>query len=132
MGALRRGWRHIRVGSAVAALLAAACGRQSPMDDQLKKDLEAASASTMELAPNGGGQRVVSAIEQLPHNQPKPATTRRVAAPAKAPEKTQTAQSSTDPAATRPVQRPAVNPPPPGGYKTIDEVLKKAPFPIKP
>jgi hypothetical protein len=86
----------------------------------------------MELAPNGGGQRVVSAIEQLPHNQPKPATTRRVAAPAKAPEKTQTAQSSTDPAATRPVQRPAVNPPPPGGYKTIDEVLKKAPFPIKP
>jgi uncharacterized protein with LGFP repeats len=124
MGALRRGWRHIRIGSAAAALFATACGGQPRMDDQMKRDLEAASASTMELAPTGGGQRVVSAIEQLPQAQPKPTTTRRVAAPTKT--------LSPDPAATRPTQRPAVNPPPPGGYKTIGEVLKNAPFPIKP
>jgi hypothetical protein len=102
------------------------------MDDQMKRDLEAASASTMELAPSGDGQGVVSAIEQVPRAQPRQTTARRVAAPMKTPESTHTAQSSTDPAATRPTQRPAVNPPPPGGYKTIDEVLRKAPFPIKP
>jgi hypothetical protein len=124
MAALRRGWRRIRSASAVAALLATACGRQARMDDQMKRDLEAASVSTMELAPSGDRQRVVSSIEQVPLAQPKPTTTRKVAAVTKTP--------SPDPAATRPTQRPAVNPPPPGGYKTIDEVLKKAPFPIKP
>lgn len=134
MGALRSSWRRIRIGSAAAALLAAACGRQPRIDDQMKRDLEAASASTMELAPSGGGQRVVSAIEQVPQAQPKPTSTRKVAAPTKTPlpESRPTSASSGDPAATRPTQRPAVNPPPPGGYKTIDEVLKKAPFPIKP
>ncbi len=132
MRAGRRSWRHIAVGSAVAALFATACGRQPRMDDQMKRDLEAASASTMELAPNGGGQRVVSAIEQLPQAQPQQTTTRKVATPTKAPESPQTAQSSKEPAATRPTPRPAVNPPPPGGYKTVDEVLRNAPFPIKP
>ena len=125
-----RGWRGmIGVGAAVAALGAAACGRRSSMDDQMQKDLDAASASTMELAPNGGGQRVVSALEQLPHGQQSPAPKR--VTPPKAPEHPQTAESR-EPAATRPTQRPAVNPPPPGGYKTIGEVLKNAPFPIKP
>ena len=126
-----RGWRRtIGVGAAVAALGTAACSRQSAMNDQLKKDLDAASVSTMELAPNGGGQRVVSALEQLPHGQEAPAP--KKVTPPKAPEHPQTAQTSSEPAATRPTQRPAVNPPPPGGYKTIGEVLKNAPFPIKP
>lgn len=122
---------YIRIASAAAALVAAACGRQSTMDDQMKQDLEAASTSTMQLAPNGGGQRVVSAIEQVPQAQPRQTKVRKVTAPAKAPPPT-VQQAAAEPAATRPSQRPAVNPPPPGGYKTIGEVLRNAPFPIKP
>lgn len=119
----------MRVGAILAALCVAACGRQAAMDDQMRKDLEAASVSTMELAPNGGGQHVVSALEQVPTG---PNSSSKKATPPKGPEHPQTAQTSKEPAATRPAQRPAVNPPPPGGYKTIGEVLKNSPFPIKP
>ena len=119
----------MRVAAMFAALCAAACGRQASMDDQMKKDLDAAAVSTMELAPNGGGQHVVSALEQLPYGQ-QPAA--KKTSPTKPPEHPQTVQASNEPAATRPVQRPAVNRPPPGGFKTIGEVLKNAPFPIKP
>ena len=119
----------MRVGAILAALCVAACGRQAAMDDQMRKDLEAASVSTMELAPNGGGQHVVSALEQVPTG---PNSSSKKAKPPKAPEHPQTAQTSKEPAATRPAQRPAVNPPAPGGYKTIGEVLKNSPFPIKP
>jgi len=83
--------RLIRVGPAVGALLAAACGRQSRIDDQMKRDLEAASVSTMELSPNGGGQGVVSAIEQLPEGHVRPTTARKNAtstSPTKQPERT--------------------------------------------
>ena len=119
----------MRVGAILAALCVAACGRPAAMDDQMQKDLEAASVSTMELAPNGGGQHVVSALEQVPNG---PNSSSKKATPPKGPEHPQTAQTSKEPAATRPAQRPAVNPPPPGGYKTIGEVLKNSPFPIKP
>jgi len=130
--------RHsVRLASVTAGLLLAACGRQSTMDDQMKQDLEAASASTMELAPAGGGQRVVSAIEQTGKVQPRVTKTRQAPpkAPAlnKKPETPQPAQTAAaEPTATRPSQAPAVSPPPPGGYKTIGEVLRNAPFPIKP
>lgn len=126
--------RSVRLASATAALLLAACGRQSTMDDQMRQDLEAASASTMELAPNGSGQRVVSAIEQTGKTQPTVTKSRRVQAPAptKKRETPQTVQTDAEPAATRPLQRPAVSPPPPGGYKSVGEVLRNAPFPIKP
>jgi hypothetical protein len=123
---------HIRIVSAAAAMVVAACGQQSTLDEQMKKDLDAASASTMELAPNGGGQRVVSAIEQVPQKQPTVTKTRTVNTPAKTPESKQVVHSTTEPAAARPNSRPAVQPPPPGGYKTIGEVLRNAPFPIKP
>jgi Flp pilus assembly protein TadG len=125
----------IRLASVTVGLLLAACGRQSTMDDQMRQDLEAASASTMELAPTGGGQRVVSAIEQTGKVQPRVTKSRQAEAPAltKKPETPQTVQqAASGPAATRPSQRPAVSPPPPGGYKTIGEVLRNAPFPIKP
>jgi len=123
--------QHILIVSATAAVLAAACGRQSAMDAQMKQDLDAASASTMVLAPNGGGQHVVSAIEQVPQAQPRQTKVRKVPTPAKTPPRT-AQQTVTEPAATLPSQRPTVNPPPPGGYKTIGEVLRNAPFPIKP
>lgn len=107
----------------------------------MKRDLEAASVGGIELAPNGTGTSVVSAIEsKQPPVQPRVTPTRRVLAPAKAPppvtpQVTATnpdTKTSTEPVAPRPVARPAISPPPPGGYKTVNEVIRNAPFPIKP
>jgi len=123
---------HVRRSIVCGALVLAACGGQpDDMDPQLKADLEAASAGTLELAPSGGSTAVVSGIEQVGRTEvrntaPRPRT--QVTARTKTP----TPQSSPEPAATAPVSRPAVQPPPPGGYKTVDEVIRKAPFPIKP
>jgi hypothetical protein len=128
--------QNIRIVWTAATLGLAACGRQGSMDDQLKKDLEAASVSTMELAPNGGGVRVVSDVEQIRPGRPAPTPPKPIPTPSKTPRPPQTAeQSVSGPAASIPsrqTQTPAVNPAPPGGYKTINEVLRNAPFPIKP
>lgn len=127
--------RHLIGISTVIATTLAACNGPSTMDEQMKQDLEAASASAMVLAPAGGGQRVVSAIEQTGKTQPKVTTSRKAVAPAHTPrpQTPQTAQNSAnEPAARVPTSRPAVSPPPPGGYKTVGEVLRNAPFPIKP
>jgi hypothetical protein len=119
-----------------ATLALAACGRQSTMDEQMQRDLEAASAGSIELAPSGAGTNVVSAVESKQPVQPKVAPVRRVSAPAPVktppPEITQPVQTSNEPVANRPVSRPAVQPPPPGGYKSVNEVIRNAPFPIKP
>lgn len=130
--------RHfIRITSACSALLLAACGQQSAMDEQMKQDLEAASAATMELAPQGAGTKVVSAIEQTGNTQPSVTQARQAPAPAQTP-KPETRQAtntstSSEPTATRPVSvPPKVQPCPPGGCKTVDEVIRNAPFPIKP
>lgn len=129
--------RHFITFAAVLATASlAACGRQSTMDEQMKRDLEAASAGGIELAPAGARTNVVSAIESKQPIQPKVTPTRRVLAPAKTPPpvtpQVTNASTNTDPIATRPVTRPAVQPPPPGGYKTVNEVIRNAPFPIKP
>jgi hypothetical protein len=115
------------------ALLSAACGGDPSLDDALKRDLEAASAGSIELAPKGG-QQVVSAMELTPQAKPVVTKTRRVPAPAPRPKphNPQPAPASNEPTAPRPVSTPKVSPPPPGGYKTIDEVIRNAPFPIKP
>ena len=128
--------RYIRMTPVIAALALMACGRQSEPDPQLKADLEAASAGTIELAPSGSGTNVVSGIEQVQRNQQK-TTAPRPRTPVTSPtaNATQTespAAQRTEPAATVPTSRPAVQPPPPGGYKTVDEVIRNAPFPIKP
>jgi hypothetical protein len=103
------------------------------MDDAMKRDLEAASAASIELAPKNGRQ-IVSAAELVPQAQPVVTKTRRVPAPApKAkPHTPQVAPVHNEPSAPRPVSTPKVSPPPPGGYKTVDEVIRNAPFPIKP
>lgn len=98
----------------------------------MKRDLEAASVGGIELAPNGTGTNVVSAIESKQPMQPKVTPSRRVLAPAPTPPPVTPQVTNTEPIATRPVARPAVQPPPPGGYKTVDEVIRNAPFPIKP
>ena len=120
--------------SACLTLLTAACSRAPEVDEQLKRDLEAASTSTIELAPNGPGTRVVSAIESKQPVQPAVTPVRRVNAPARTPppETRQVTQTRSEPTATRPMSKPAVQPPPPGGYKTVNEVIRNAPFPIKP
>lgn len=119
-----------------AALLGGACGSQNAMDDAMRADLQAASAATVELAPRPAGQQVVSAIESKNPTQPRVAPVRRATAPARTPQPetrqvTRTAESQ-EPSAARPATRPAVQPPPPGGYKTVNEVIRNAPFPIKP
>ncbi|MGH7638276.1 MAG: hypothetical protein ACREOK_11550 [Gemmatimonadaceae bacterium] len=122
----------------VLLIATAACGRQSsPMDEALQRDLRAASAGTIELAPHTPGTQVVSPIEsKRPPAQPRVAPVRRVSGPAPTPEAetpqpTRTAESN-EPTAKRPTTTPAVQPPPPGGYKTVGEVIRNAPFPIKP
>lgn len=112
--------------------LMGACRSRATVDDQMMQDLQAASAATIELAPAGGGRQVVSAIEQLPHAQPKPRPAKSVPAPeVRTPEVAAAAQ---EPSAQAPRTLPAssVSAPPPGGYKTMGEVLRSAPFPIKP
>ena len=105
--------------------------------DALQRDLQAASAGTIELAPRTPGTQVVSAIEsKRPPAQPRVAPIRRASGPAPTPEPetlqpTRTAVAN-KPAAKRPTTTPAVQPPPPGGYKTVGEVIRNAPFPIKP
>jgi hypothetical protein len=114
------------------------------MDEQMKRDLEAASVGGIELAPTGARTNVVSAIESKQPVVPKVTPTRRAQAPAPTPPRVtpQVTETSTDPIhapatsnepiATRPATRPAVSPPPPGGYKSVNEVIRNAPFPIKP
>jgi hypothetical protein len=116
-----------------AVTLLAACGGEPAVDDALKRDLEAASAGSIEMAPRSG-QQIVSADELVPIAKPAVTRTRRVTAPAPKPKPRirQVAPASSEPSAPRPVSAPQVSPPPPGGYKTIDEVIRNAPFPIKP
>jgi hypothetical protein len=115
------------------ALLTAACGSQSSVDDALRRDLEAASAGSIELAPKGS-QQTVSATELVPLSKPVVSNTRRAEAPAPRPKPRtpQVAPATEEPSAPRPVSTPRVSPPPPGGYKTVGEVIRNAPFPIKP
>lgn len=126
--------QFISFTSVCVALALGACGRQSTMDEQMKRDLEAASAGSIELAPSGARTSVVSAVESKQPVVPKVTPTRRAPAPAQTPPPVtpQVTNTNTDPIATRPSTRPAVSPPPPGGYKSVNEVIRNAPFPIKP
>jgi hypothetical protein len=132
-----------RIGPIIAALALAACSREPAMDAQMKADLEAVSSGGIELAPAGGGTKTVSAIEQVQKAQPRqsapkpqaPPSAPRVAQNAPDPDPTpqRTPQPvSNEPVARVPASRPAVQPPPPGGYKSVGEVIRNAPFPIKP
>jgi hypothetical protein len=127
--------RNLVLAMTFAAAALAACSRAPEMDDEMKRDLQAASAGSIELAPQGGAVKTVSAIEQNRPAAPKVAPVRQVEAPAKAPP---TEQVSNDPiapapqAAPAPVSTPRVQPCPPGGCKTMNDVIRNAPFPIKP
>ena len=139
--------KHYLTGIALAgtALALAACDRAPDVDAQLKKDLEAASAGAIELAPRGTATTVVSGVEQMQRAQPRPTAPRPKAPPAERevaqspdpmptpdPVVVQQAPVRNEPAASRPTNTPRVQPAPPGGYKTVGEVIRNAPFPIKP
>lgn len=146
--------RFIAVAVSLAAL--AACGRTAPATDAaLQHDLDLAKGQGLELAPQGSARSTLSADELIPsgnrtrstaHQVSKsPAQARATAArtepqvaerQAPAPQ-APTAQShdsvvATAPATRRPSAAGAISPPPPGGYKTMGELIRKAPFPINP
>src|SRR5688572_30199745 len=71
----------IRLAPIIAALALAACGSEPTMDEQLKADLQSASAGSIELAPAGAATKVVSGIEQVQKAQPRPTAPRPKAPP---------------------------------------------------
>jgi hypothetical protein len=124
--------RSLSLGLAVTAL-AAACSRSPEMDAQMKADLDAASTATLELAPRTPATNVVSAIESKNPTRPTVAPVKRTVAPARTPRPETPTVVAEEPIARAPAPAPPkVQPPPPGGYKTVGEVIRNAPFPIKP
>jgi hypothetical protein len=142
-----------RLGSTIAfatLVLVAACGRESAPAEatgDLQRDLELASGTGIELLPNTARTQVVSAVEQTGTAEPAPAPTRArtpVVRPKPrrvAPQARVVRAPTPAPSPGRQIERPAprptfdanvISPPPPGGYKTVDEVIRAAPFPIKP
>jgi len=142
----------VAVALAFAAL--AARSRAPPTADaSLQRDLEMARGQGLELAPQGGTQ-LVSANELLPTGSRRttsaaPRRVSRIAAPA--PERVSKTDAPTPaapapvakapardsvvaaaPATPRPTAQGAVSPPPPGGYKTMGDIIRHAPFPINP
>ena len=149
--AMPRRSRFIAAAIGLAAL--AACGRTAPSTDvALQRDLDLAKGQGLELAPQGSARSTLSADELSPAGNRTPATAPRVAkspaprhaAPARTepqvavkPPQAPAAQShdsivAAAPATPRPSAAGAISPPPPGGYKTMGELIRKAPFPINP
>jgi hypothetical protein len=145
------------VVTAVMLAAVAACRNDDPgIGNDLEQDLAAARASSLELAPSGRKTEVVSAVERLPAGTRAAAP--RQAPPARSTPARQTAARSApeprpaptsraparvaqapDTAVTAPAPAPAPRPQPvhtqqapPGGYKSVGEVIRDAPFPINP
>ena len=139
---------RLTLGLATLAALAACGGKSTPVqaNGDLQRDLQLASSQQgIELLPNAPRTTVVSAIEQTGTAEPAPAPTktrtpvvrpkpRRVAPQARV-------ERAPSPAPGRQVERPSprptfdanvISPPPPGGYKTMGEIIRNAPFPINP
>ena len=141
-----------RVISAAVGLAAlAACGRTAPATDAaLQRDLDLAKGQGLELAPQGSARSTLSADELSPPGtrarstaqQPAKSPAPHRVAPARAEAQVAARQApapqshdsivATAPATPRPSAAGAISPPPPGGYKTMGELIRKAPFPINP
>ena len=141
--------RIIAAANSLAAL--AACGRTAPATDAaLQRDLDLAKGQGLELAPQASARSTLSPDELSPPGTRARSTVPQVskspaphrAAPARSEPKlaereTPAPQShdsvvATAPAMPRPSAAGAISPPPPGGYKTMGELIRKAPFPINP
>jgi hypothetical protein len=139
----------------IAVTAVAACNRGTPTSDTaLQRDLDMARGQGLELAPQGGTQ-LVSANELLPAGSrtkvnaaptrharaaapvhqasaPPAPTTVAPAAAAPAPAPKRDSAVAMAPATVRPSAQGAVSPPPPGGYKSMGDIIRHAPFPINP
>jgi hypothetical protein len=144
------------IAAAVSLVTLAACGRTAPATDAaLQRDLNLAKGQGLELAPQGSARSTLSADELIPSGNRTKATAQQASKPAAQPRATQPrtepqvaerqapapqappTQShdsvvATAPATRRPSAAGAISPPPPGGYKTMGELIRKAPFPINP
>lgn len=158
-----------RLAAFVAFAGLAACGRPSPMSDDLKQDLEQASAAGVQFAPRSNRSAVVSAIElgesakssDLPKTSPVPRAPVRAKAPARTHRRPTVAHVAVAPArrqptpvAQAPAPEPVIEAPAPapmpipapsrvpsgrssrggrgGGWSTVGDVIRNAPFPINP
>ena len=141
------------IAAAVGLAALAACGRTAPATDAaLQRDLDLAKGQGLELAPQGSARSTLSADElsppgtharstalqvsksPAPRRQATPARSEpRVVAEHQAPApQSHDSVVATAPATPRPSAAGAISPPPPGGYKTMGELIRKAPFPINP
>ena len=144
------------IAAAVSLAALAACGRTAPATDAaLQRDLNLAKGQGLELAPQGSARSTLAADELAPAgNHARSTAPQASKSPAAhrstpAPSPTQVAERespapqapakpshdsvvATAPATPRPSASGAISPPPPGGYKTMGELIRKAPFPINP
>jgi|1185.fasta_scaffold92429_1 hypothetical protein len=149
---------HARfIVAAVSLAALAACGRTAPASDAaLQRDLDLAKGQGLELAPQGDARSTLSADELVPsgnrtkstvqtaskaatprratptQSEPKVAQRESPAIPAVAAPQSNDSVVAIAPATPRPSAAGAISPPPPGGYKTMGELIRKAPFPINP
>ena len=151
---------RVMLAGVVAAISLAACSRSGSAPVDLGSELEIATGDTSGLLPDRGRTQFVSAIERTPGSvpaagaivkRPTPApraTHQPVEAPAvnKAPELQAEAAvvapaPSPEPApaaAPAPVPAPITTPTPTptprrrGGYSTMGDIIRNAPFPINP
>lgn len=146
---------------ALGASLAGCGSGAAPMDEDLARDLQQISGSSLELAPAGQGTQVMSAIEQTPRAPaaaPAPAPTRaKVAQNAPRPRQQQTRTASPSRRAVQQAPAPAESPdlpepspapaaeaprptnpplgagdPPPGGWRNVNDVIRNSRVPITP
>jgi hypothetical protein len=159
---MRTSQRRFRaIAAGLAFLGVGACEQASarPATDDLSRDLAVAGANNdLALSPAAGRTDVVSSIERMPTGTPKPAPSRQAPAraphapvapvpqpapsPAPAPVVAPTPAPTPAPAVTPAPQeapvivtpRPAPRPTPqkPGGYKSVGDIIREAPFPINP
>lgn len=143
--------RPLPIIAAIALSALAACNRATPTTDTaLQRDLDLArnqaaqASANMNIAPD----EVIPAGNRSHAPLPRAEKVRRSAAPVRTPAvsvsrptvtavaraRTATHDSAVAvaPATQRPSAEGAISAPPPGGYKTMGELIRKAPFPINP
>jgi hypothetical protein len=146
--------------SLVASLAALAACQAAPSSGttELERDLAEVRASSVDLAPRAPERTMVVSADELtgaaperaaprarpvarprpravaPRPEPAPvASAVPTPAPAPAVEPAPPTPAPAAPAATGPLRRlPDPTPEPPGGWRSVDDVIRNAPFPIKP
>jgi len=117
---MRRILKQLGLAATMAGVMAtAACNKPGATDSELEQDLKQANSS-LEMAPQGGGTAVISAIEETPTAKPA-ASPQRARAPQRAtphatpaPQPTRVAEKPIEmpPEPTRVAQRPSETPAP--------------------